>query len=130
MAAKLRTVLIALAVGLILGGLVGEYGPAVWRLLPVVNSEIKIAAIIGESGGQTKLAKEQVHVLMVAPDYGVKVIDRNVLGPDRKPPAELVPLLEAVKGETDYKLVILRKNGSVDVYPLPDTPAKLKELVQ
>jgi len=130
MGAKLRTVLIALAIGLILGGLVGEYGPAVWRLLPVVNSEIKIAAIIGESGGQTKLAKEQVHVLMVAPDYGVKVIDRNVLGPDRKPPAELIPLLEAVENEADYKLVILRTNGSVDVYELPGTLDKLKELVQ
>jgi ribosomal protein S28E/S33 len=130
MAAKLRTVLIALAVGLILGGLVGEYGPAVWRLLPIGDAEVKVAAIIGESGGQTKLAKEQVHVLMVAPDYGVKVIDRNVLGPDRKPPAELIPLLEAVENEADYKLVILRTNGSVDVYELPGTPAKLKELVQ
>ena len=130
MAAKLRTVLIALAVGLILGGLVGEYGPVVWRLLPIGDAEVKVAAIIGESGGQTKLTKEQLHVMMVAPDYGVKVIDRDVLGPDRKPPAELVPLLETVKGEIDYKLVILRKNGGVEVYPLPETPAKLKELMQ
>jgi ribosomal protein S28E/S33 len=127
---KLQSWLWVLAIGMILGGLASEYGPVVWRLLPIGDAEVKVAAIIGESGGQTKLTKEQLHVMMVAPDYGVKVIDRDVLGPDRKPPAELVPLLETVKGEIDYKLVILRKNGGVEVYPLPETPAKLKELMQ
>ena len=130
---KIQTYAWILALGLMLGGAVLEYGPAVWRLVPVVgpSGEVKIAAIIGESGGQSKLTKEQIHVLATATDdFGVYVVDRDVKDRDRKPPAELVPLLDAVKGETEYKLVIQWTSGAVDVYPLPDSPAKLKELLQ
>ena len=122
-----------IALGVALGLLVlwaQQNGYLDWSSVVGPAGEVKIAAIIGESGGQSKLTKEQIHVLMTAPDAGVYVVDRDVKDRDGKPPAELVPLLDAVKGEAEYKLVILRTNGKMEVYPLPDSPAKLKELLQ
>ena len=120
-----RKIALGVAIGLLVL-LAWQNGYLSW--LPV--GEVKIAAIIGESSSRATLTQEQIHVLQLAPDAGVFVLDRDVLDRSGQPPVELVPLLDAVKGETEYKLVILRTSGKVNVHPLPDSPAKLEKIVR
>ncbi len=129
MAAKLRTVLIALAVGLILGGLVGEYGPAVWRLLPVAKQQIEQAAIVRETGIDKPLSKELVALYAQAPGVGVWVIDDDTLGPGKQPSAKLKPFLDAAAGKELPVLVLLYAGGDTAVEPLPATIDELKRRV-
>ena len=130
MAAKLKPYIPCIAIGLILGGLLAQYGPVLIKWSPIAPGAIERAAIIGETGGPTPLTKEQLAVIQRAPDCGVQVFDRDIVGPDRKPPPELVAMLDAVKDADGYRLVLLRTNGKVEVYPLPATIDELKGIVQ
>ena len=129
MAAKLRTVLIALAVGLILGGLVGEYGPTVWRLLPVAQQQIEQAAIVRETGVDKPLSKELVAIYAQASGIGVWVIDDDILGPGKQLSPKLKPFLDAAAGKELPVLVLLYTSGDTAVEPLPTTIDELKRRV-
>lgn len=132
MSPKVKSAVQVIAIGLILAGLVGQFGPMLMDYVPIIapQTEVKLAAIIGESSMQSGLSKEQIGVLQLAPDYGVLVQDRNVVDRDRKTPEELKPLIDAVTGQTEYKLVIQYTSGSVKVLPLPSSIGELKEQVQ
>jgi hypothetical protein len=97
---------------------------------PSPVSEVKIAAIIGESADIPKLPKEQLLVIKTALDMGIKVVDRTPKDRDKKPPADLVPLLNAVGDAPGFHLAVEYKTGNVGVYPLPATPDKLREIVK
>lgn len=129
MGAKLRTVLIALAVGLILGGLAGEYGPTVWRLLPVAGQQIEQAAIVRETGVDKPLSPEVAAVYAQAPGVGVWVVDVDTLGPGKRPSAKLKPFLDAAAGHELPILVLLYVGGDTAVEPLPATIDELKRRI-
>lgn len=123
---KAKSACLTIAVGLLLGLVVYQYGPAVWRLVPVGNGEIAAAYIVHESGVSKPPIKELVELLAAAPSVGVSPIDKDILGPGKQPSAELKPILDAVGDAALPVLVIQYAGGKVMVEPLPATLADLK----
>ena len=115
-----------IAVGLIVGGLAIEYGPAAMRLLPFMSQPVD-AIIVYESKMDAVPTREFTRMITHAPiDCGVKVIDKDTLGKGRQPSPELIPYLEAAKDHELPVLVTRWAGGSYSVVPCPETLEELK----
>ena len=117
MAAKLRTVLIALAVGLILGGLVGEYGPTVWRLLPVVGPSGPLDYIVVIEETETR-TPEQAVVLLGETARKLREANKWRMWDKDDTPDSIKPILEKHKA-SKLPYVLLFCGGDVVAGPLP-----------
>jgi hypothetical protein len=123
---KAKSACLTIAVGLLLGLVVYQYGPAVWRLVPVGGGQITAVYIVHETGTAKPPSKELVELLAVAPGLGVSPIDIDILGPGKQPSAELKPILSAVGDRPLPVLVIQYSGGKLVVEALPPTPMELK----
>jgi len=90
---------------------------------------VEDAAIVHESGITTPFTKEQTKVFVGASSIGVKVIDKDILGPGKQPSPALKPYLDAAKDRELPVLVIRYKGGSVVVESVPATFEALKARV-
>lgn len=131
----MRKLGIALAVALFLAGAAVQFS----QYLPDLPSWIEVrqspvgAVIVEESGDRTTLAKTRpglIVVLSQAPDCNVLVVDKDVKGRDLKTPAELLPYIEAAKGQSLPQLVLRWSSGKFTAQPCPDTMDKLKEALR
>jgi len=129
MAEKLRTVLIALAIGLILGGLVGEYGPTVWRLLPVVGPSGPIDYIVVIEETETR-TPEQAAVLLGDTSRKLREANKWRMWDKDDAPNSLKPIIEKHK-DSPLPYVLLFRGGEVVAgpSPLPATDAEWMPLL-
>ena len=127
---SLRKVGMLIAVGLIVGGLAMEYGPLALRYIPGLDvAQPNAALIVRETALDKPLTKEQVKLFQLAPDFGVAVVDDDILGPGKQPSKQLQPFLDAAKGHELPVLVLGYPGGSVEVEPCPVTLEALKERI-
>jgi hypothetical protein len=91
------------------------------------KSTVLQAVIVEESSDRSKLPHAQIVAILKASSIGIKVIDKDVIGPDGKTPAELLPFLKAAEGKQLPQLTRKWSNGRTTSVALPATFEKLKE---
>ena len=124
----LRQVALGVALGLLAmlawqGGWLAQIAPTP---TPAVITD---AAIVRETGIDNPLTKEQVKLYAGAAEIGVKVLDKDILGPGKQPSAALKPFLDAAKDKPLPVLVLRWPGGSVTVESCPATFGELKARV-
>lgn len=101
-----------------------QYGPQV-----LGKSHVTKAVIVEETNQRSSLPISQRITLLTAPDIGVEVVDQDIVGPDKKPPPELVPFLKAASGKPLPQLAKKWASGQTTSTDCPLTMDKLKEAV-
>jgi hypothetical protein len=91
------------------------------------KSTVLRAVIVEESSARSKLPQAQIIAIQKAGSIGIDVVDQDVVGPDGKPPAELLSFLAAAKGKPLPQLARKWSNGRTTSVALPATFDKLKE---
>lgn len=114
-----------IALGVALGLLVVLVWPHVRSVQP---AKLTQAVVIYESSAGP-LTRAQVQVLTNAARWGVWIVDKDILGPGKRPSPQLAPFLKAIQGKPLPVLVCSYQTGEYVVHPLPETVAQLKELL-
>jgi len=106
---------------------VGEYaGQAVsW----IYSSKPVQCVIVEESADRPKLPASQIQALAAAPSMGVFVIDKDVLGPGKKPAPVLQHYLDEAKGKPLPQLVRKWSSGRTTSVDCPLTTDELRKAV-
>jgi hypothetical protein len=94
------------------------------------SPKVERAVIVEETADRPKLSAAVLNVLYAAPGMGVQVVDRNIVAKDRKPPAELQPLLVAAKDKPLPCLVLRYGSGRIAVKSLPASAEALREAIK
>lgn len=103
-------------------------------LVPLDGSGKLSVCIVEETADRTRLAPGQLAVLdglafrQAIADAGgtfVGCIDKDLLGPDKKPPAALAPWVEAAKGYSPPVLLVSR-GGKIRAYAITTEAAACK----
>jgi hypothetical protein len=125
------------ALALLAGGVYLHQNPqAMDRVSAVVSSPLELfgfkstvlqAYIVEETSKRSTLPQEQIIAIQKASSIGIKPIDKDVVGPDNKPPAELIPFLKAAEGKQLPQLARKWSNGRTTSVAMPATFEKLKE---
>ena len=87
------------------------------------------SVIVEESGDRPKLPASQIQALAAAPGLGVFVIDKDVLGPGKKPAPVLQHYLDEAKCKPLPQLVRKWSNGRTTSVACPLTTDELRKAV-
>ena len=95
----------------------------------VYSSSPVQSVIVEESGDRPKLPASQIQALAAAPGMGVFVIDKDVLGPGKKPAPVLQHYLDEAKDKPLPQLVRKWSNGRTTSVACPLTTDELRKAV-
>jgi hypothetical protein len=95
----------------------------------VYSSKPVQCVIVEESADRPKLPSSQIQALTAAPDMGVIVVDKDVLGKAKKPDPALQHYLDEAKGEPLPQLVRRWSNGRTTSVACPLTTEELRKAV-
>jgi len=95
----------------------------------VTPTAIEKAVIVEEAKLRPSLPSTQIIALLGAEELGVEVVDQNVVGPDKKTPADLAPFLEAAKTAT-LPAFVTKRGAKYEAIPAPTTLTALKEALK
>jgi len=95
----------------------------------VYESKPVQSVIVEESSDRPKLPASQIQAIAAAPGMGVFVIDKDVLGPGKKPAPVLQHYLDEANGKPLPQLVRKWSNGRTTSVDCPLTADELKKAV-
>jgi hypothetical protein len=132
MSKKLRNVLLAVAIGLMIGGAIGQWGSTVWHWLPVVGPSglvTQVTVVYESKDLLTKGNEWQTEVLHGRTSQAlIKANGWDMIDKDHPPKGMESLVAAAVKSGLPYVYMFSTDGKMVKEGPLPKTDVELKAM--